>query len=246
MPITPGRSGGAAWPNTAADRFVSPDGKISLASWSVLVEPGTDLLAWIAAYCPLNTSPCTGIRIAIPVVADDKLHVSGVLIPFDDNVQAFFLHVDRIYVVAAWHPESDPGLAQFGGGRRLLEAMSASMCFTCASPGGVHPAARLSADARKSVGERLRASLRELGGFPGVVVLGGQPRVRVAVVVEVRAAFVSWSGWKVSTMTASSSVASLPIDASTVPGCGPCGMPAGCSVNEAISTPRRLMKLPAT
>jgi hypothetical protein len=47
-------------------------------------------------------------------------------------------------------------------------------------------------------------------------------------------------------MTASSSVASLPIDASTVPGCGPWGMPAGWSVNEAISTPRRLMKLPAT
>ena len=47
-------------------------------------------------------------------------------------------------------------------------------------------------------------------------------------------------------MTASSSVASLPIDASAVPGCGPCGMPAGWSVNDEIPTPRRLMKLPAT
>ena len=39
---------------------------------------------------------------------------------------------------------------------------------------------------------------------------------------------------------------SLPIDASAVPGCGPCGIPAGWRVNDEISTPRRLMKLPAT
>jgi hypothetical protein len=130
----------AAWPNTAADRYVSPDGRVSLASWSVVVDPGTDLLTWIEAYCPRNTSPCTGIQErAVPVVADDKLHVSGLLIPFKDNVQAFFLDVDRIFVVAAWRPESDPGLAQFGGATRLLEAMSASMCFTCAYPVGSTP-----------------------------------------------------------------------------------------------------------
>ena len=55
----------------------------------------------------------------------------------------------------------------------------------------------------------------------------------------------TYSGLKVSTITASSSVASLPMDASTVPGCGPCGMPAGWTVNDEMSTPRRLMKLPA-
>ncbi|HEY4227433.1 MAG TPA: hypothetical protein VGM49_03775 [Candidatus Limnocylindrales bacterium] len=130
----------AAWPNTAADRYVSPDGRVTAASWSVVVEPGTDLLAWIDAYCSLNTSPCTGIQDrAVPVIADDKLHVSGLLIPFNGNVQAFFLDVDRIYVVAVWKPDSDPGLAQFGGGRRLVEAMSASMCFTCAYPNGSTP-----------------------------------------------------------------------------------------------------------
>jgi hypothetical protein len=130
----------AAWPNTAADTFVSPDGRVKLASWSVVVDPGTNLLTWIEAYCPRNTSPCTGIQDrAVPVVADDKLHVSGLLIPFKDNVQAFFLDVDRIYMVAVWRPESDPGLVQFGGGRRILEAMSASMCFTCAYPNGSTP-----------------------------------------------------------------------------------------------------------
>jgi hypothetical protein len=130
----------AAWPNTAADTYVSPDGHVKLASWSVVVDPGTSLIAWIEDYCPRNTSPCTGIQErAVPVVAGDKLHVSGLLIPFKDNVQAFFLDVDRIYVVAAWRPESDPGLAQFGGATRLLEAMSASMCFTCAYPVGSTP-----------------------------------------------------------------------------------------------------------
>ena len=49
-----------------------------------------------------------------------------------------------------------------------------------------------------------------------------------------------------SIITASSSVASLPMEASTDPGCGPCGMPAGWIVNELMSTPRRDMKLPAT
>ena len=84
-------------------------------------------------------------------------------------------------------------------------------------------------------------------GPPRRGVLGRQPRIRVAVVLERRPpAWVTCSGWNVSTMTASSSVASLPIDASTVPGCGPCGMPAGWNVNEEMSTPRRLMKLPAT
>ena len=34
--------------------------------------------------------------------------------------------------------------------------------------------------------------------------------------------------------------------ATIVPGCGPCGMPRGCSVNDASSTPRRLPNRPRT
>ena len=47
-------------------------------------------------------------------------------------------------------------------------------------------------------------------------------------------------------MTASSSVASLPIDASTDPGCGPWVKPDGCSEIEPSSMPAPLrdMKSP--
>ena len=55
------------------------------------------------------------------------------------------------------------------------------------------------------------------------------------------ASFVSRSGWNVSHITASSCVSVIPIDFSASPGCGPCGMPDGCSVTEPISIalPRR-------
>ena len=42
----------------------------------------------------------------------------------------------------------------------------------------------------------------------------------------------SCSGRKVSTMTASSSKNSTPIDRSYAPGCGPCGCPPGCTETE--------------
>ena len=61
-----------------------------------------------------------------------------------------------------------------------------------------------------------------------------------------RAMVVSCRGWKVSTITASSSVRSAPRLFSTAPGCGPCGMPRGWSVIEDRSIPRRLPKLPLT
>ena len=60
------------------------------------------------------------------------------------------------------------------------------------------------------------------------------------------ACLVSNSGWCVSTITASSSVRVTGRLATIVPGCGPCGMPRGCSVSDASSTPRRLPKRPRT
>jgi hypothetical protein len=128
-----------AWPNTGADKFQSPDGTIAAAAWSVLVPPGTTLEGWIADYCPLNTSPCTGIAArAVPITtrADQR---AGLLVPFEGDVQAFFLDSDRIYVVAIWRGDADPNLAQYGGGRRLLEAFASTLCMTCASPAGSTP-----------------------------------------------------------------------------------------------------------
>ena len=124
----------AAWPNTAADRFVAPDGHIVLAAWSVAVEPGTSLEAWIQAYCELNTTPCSGIPDrAVPVYAEVRDQHPGLLVPFTNDIQAFFLNADRIYVVASWRPEG------MYDSRRLIEAFALSMClgspeFPCSIP----------------------------------------------------------------------------------------------------------------
>ena len=47
-------------------------------------------------------------------------------------------------------------------------------------------------------------------------------------------------------MTASSCVSVIPIDFSASPGCGPCGMPDGCSVTDPTSMPFRDEKFPST
>jgi len=130
----------AAWPNTAADRFTSPDGQVIVAAWSVPIDPGATLEEWIAAYCPLNTTPCAGIaQRAVPIFTDPEKHLPGLLVPFDGNAQAFFLRGERIWVVAVWRGESDLSVAPYGGARRLLQAFAESMCLDCSSPAGATP-----------------------------------------------------------------------------------------------------------
>src|SRR6266540_4456263 len=58
--------------------------------------------------------------------------------------------------------------------------------------------------------------------------------------------FVSFSGWNVSHITASSCVSCVPIERSASPGCGPCGKPDGWSVIDPTSTPFREPNLPET
>ena len=53
-------------------------------------------------------------------------------------------------------------------------------------------------------------------------------------------------GLKVSTITATSSVCVLPIDASATPGAGPWGMPRGWNVMAPASIPLRLKNSPLT
>jgi hypothetical protein len=119
----------AAWDNTASDSFIAPDGTVRVSAWSVAVKPGTKLTSWIATYCAKNTRPCTGIQDrATPVYAERWDRHPGILVPFDGDVQAFFMNGDdRVWIVAIWRPESDPSVMEYGGARRLLEAFALSL-----------------------------------------------------------------------------------------------------------------------
>jgi hypothetical protein len=122
------------------DHFFTPvGGGVGVSAWSVAVEPGTtietwaDLEPWIEEYCgQTNNTPCTGIHDrVVPLCLERRDCHPGLLVPFRDDVQAFFTNGapgEKMIVVAVWRPESDPSVDQFGGSRRLLEAFLSTMC----------------------------------------------------------------------------------------------------------------------
>ncbi len=117
---------------TAWETFVAPDNSIGISAWSVTVAPGTTVGAWLQAYCPIaeSTSPCATIQDRAVAVAVDG-HV-GLLVPFNEDTQAFFLVDNRIYVVASWRPAG-----QYDS-LRLLQAYLSTMHLL---PGGPAPTA---------------------------------------------------------------------------------------------------------
>ena len=117
---------------TAWETFAAPDDTIDISAWSVAVTPGTTLGAWLQAYCPLaeNTSPCATIQDRAVAVTVDG-HV-GLLVPFNEDTQAFILVDNRMYVVASWRPAG-----QYDS-LRLLQAYLSTLHLL---PGGPAPAA---------------------------------------------------------------------------------------------------------
>ena len=122
--------------SSATENLNSPDGQVRTSAWSVAVKPGTSAEAWVQAYCPKSTSPCTGIQARAVAVSMDG-H-AGLLVPFTDDVQAFILVDNRMYVVAEWRPNSDGTVATYGGGQRLVEDYLSTMRLL---PGGPAPSA---------------------------------------------------------------------------------------------------------
>jgi hypothetical protein len=122
------------WKSTGVDTFIAPGDNIRISAFSAPVEPGTSLDAWIQTYCEKNSKPCTGIQDRAEAIyangnGSEGSH-RGLLVPFETDMAAFFLDVDRIYVVHSWRPDG-----QFDS-RRLLEAAVRTLCFHCASPAG--------------------------------------------------------------------------------------------------------------
>jgi hypothetical protein len=113
--------------STAAELFEYPvEGQgIIATAFSVAVEPGTTADEWFDAYCRINSAPCSALQaVAVPASMDGH---PGSLVVFANDVQAFVLVDDRMYVVAEWRPDNDGTLARYGGGRRLVEAFLSTM-----------------------------------------------------------------------------------------------------------------------
>jgi hypothetical protein len=103
--------------------------------------------AWIERYCRKTGSPsCTGIfdqtvRLCVDI---RSCHPGVLLFSPDRDVQAFFtggtrpapgaspagfdFYNGKLVVIRLWRAESDPSVARYGGGRRLVEAFLSTMC----------------------------------------------------------------------------------------------------------------------
>lgn len=120
----------------ASEGFIGPGQSILATAWSVAVKPGTTAAAWLQTYCPKTTTPCTGIQ-SRTIAATMDGH-AGIIVPFTNDVEAFILVNNRMYVVAEWRPDVDQTTAPFGSGTLLIEDFLSTMHLL---PGGPAPSA---------------------------------------------------------------------------------------------------------
>lgn len=127
--------------------FISPDNAIRVSAWNAVftntsLAPWTgrlrdprfdELVAWVEDYCQRSgNSPCDGIADrAVELCLERRDCHPGLLVRFDDDVQAFF--TGGIYssgamtIVAVWQSESAPSVAPYGGAQQLLESFLSTM-----------------------------------------------------------------------------------------------------------------------
>jgi len=135
----------------AHEAFAAPDGEIRVSAWNAplgapagstvcpdlkdraCVESIAFLTDWVEDYCEASrNTPCDGIEDrAIELCLEKRDCHPGLLVPFRDDVQAFFsggiYDADAMTVVAVWRGESDPSVARYAGAQRLLEAFLSTM-----------------------------------------------------------------------------------------------------------------------
>ena len=128
------------WLSTGAEAFFTEvDEGIRMTAWSVAMEPGTTLDAWLQAYCPL-TMVNTGDKAGDCAAVIDQASAAtmdghaGLLVAFPTDTQAFFQVGDRLYVVAIWRPEADRSVLRYSGTRRLVDAVISTMRLLPAGP----------------------------------------------------------------------------------------------------------------
>jgi hypothetical protein len=132
-------SDGKNFRSPAHEAFHSPGGIVRVSVWDAPLDPAkreesTDYIeAWVEDYCQAtDNTPCDGIGDrAIALCLEKRDCHPGLLVPFEDDVQAFFsggiYDTDAMTVVAVWRGESAPAVARYGGARRLLEAFLSTM-----------------------------------------------------------------------------------------------------------------------
>jgi hypothetical protein len=133
----------------AQEAFLSPGSEVRVSVWSAPLDPGTsieataDIEAWVQAYCKASgNTPCTGIHErAVPLCLEARDCHPGLLVPFKDDVQAFFsggtYDPQAMTVVAVWRGEADSSVTPYGGAQRLLEAFLSTMgVWTASTPFG--------------------------------------------------------------------------------------------------------------
>jgi hypothetical protein len=130
--------------NPAQENFHSADGHVRVSAWSVPRDAAEGTIfgtpaegwgaveEWVQTYCErTGSTPCTDIHgRAVPLCLEKRDCHPGLLVPFDNDVQAFFTNGGEgapMTVVAVWWGDSEPAVAPYGGSRRLLEAFLSTM-----------------------------------------------------------------------------------------------------------------------
>lgn len=160
-PWTP--SDGLGWESPGVDTFAAPEGDLAVSVWGVAVDLNPDpaiemswedFEAWIETFCTsTKNGPCTGIHDRVVPMCPDgdtECHTGAMIVPFENSVAGFkggdrggvTVVVDGVEVtywiiVSVWQPDSYPGLAQYGGGTRLIQAYLESMGAQMPSRGPV-------------------------------------------------------------------------------------------------------------
>lgn len=128
------------WNSQSHENFSSPgDGGVVVSAWAVPLAPGAvpesraALNAWVKNYClSSGESPCAGMADRAVELCPQLMDCTeGLLVPFSDTVQAFFLSsshgTDTMTVVAVWRSETHSSVVPYGGARTLLERFLDSM-----------------------------------------------------------------------------------------------------------------------
>ena len=129
-----------------AEIFVNEQGSVAFSVWRVpadiqaIENSRSALIAWVEEFCDSMTyyKPCSGIaERAVPMCRERAdCHSDAVIVPFDDDVLAFFVGADDALTLAqVWWGDSAPEVAPYGGSIRLLQAFLEPMNVTVPGPG---------------------------------------------------------------------------------------------------------------